>query len=251
MRAGGSRPRVVPLGTVLALCLGAAVLSGCGGGAGGTTGPGAPAAGAGTDRTTPGAGGPTGPTGGDADAACRAQWGGLADDLHGRDTRPDPSDLAARWAPVVAAAEHYRQAARADDCVGAGSPLAQAQDTVSRIEDLSSQLRELDIAHRAAPLTLAASVYLHGRVPRSQHGDRPPSRAQVRRALAVLRAQTAASVLDMQDGWEEAGAVDLADRAAVRRTVADLRFLAGDSAPFQACVAALDVLVRAAAAGAS
>jgi hypothetical protein len=70
----------------------------------------------------------------------------------------------------------------------------------------------------------------------------------VRAALTVLQRQASAAVADMQDGWEEAATVDLDDPAAVRRTLADLRFLAGDSTPFQACRSALTVLEDAGAA---
>jgi hypothetical protein len=235
MRAVGLRPTAVLLGATLAF-----VLAGCGAstapGTGGTDGPVA------TTTATPAAT--------PALSACQAQWSDLAEALAGRDAATDPSDLADRWAPVLATAEHYRASATDDDCVGPIAPLAQAQDTIARIEELSAQLRQFDVAHRAAPLLSDAAAYLRNPLPRPRgtgpHADRPPSKADVRRALAVLEQQTAASFADMKDGWDEANAVDLADDAAVRRTVADLRFLAGDSAPFRACAAALVVLTRAA-----
>ena len=244
MRAEGLRPSAVRLGSALVATV---VLAACGTttapGTGGTDGP---VGATGTSTGTPTGTATSSPT----LSASQRQWSELADALAGRDTATNPSDLAGRWAPVVASAEHYRENATDDDCVGAGSPLAQAQDTVSRIEDLSSQLRPFDIGHRAAPLASVGADYLRAPLPRPRGrgpvADRPPSKAQVGRALTVLEQQTAASVADMQDGWDEANAVDLGDPAAVRRTVADLRFLAGDSAPFQACAAALAVLVRAA-----
>jgi hypothetical protein len=260
MGAGGLRPAVGTLGAALAFGL-AATLAACSTasppGTGGTDGPvgtgtaSAPLA-SGTATGAPASastGATDGADGADATSACRSQWAALAASVAGRDLRADPSDLPARWAPVVATAAHYRLGATPDDCVGPDSPLAQTQDTITRIEEFSSRLRAFDIAHRTEPLAAAGADYLRGRLPRPHAagpGQRPPTKAQVRRALTVLERQTAASVADMQDGWDEAAAVDLSDRTAVRRTVADLRFLARDSAPFRACVAALAVLARAA-----
>ncbi|WP_310962893.1 hypothetical protein [Nocardioides terrisoli] len=174
---------------------------------------------------------------------CRDQWKALGDSLRGRDQQPDPSDLAQRWASALATVDYYTTSATAGDCPG---PLADQRTADDRIQQLSARLRPFDISYQMSDVAPIATDYLLAPTPQhGRHGKhQPPTKSQVRRALATLQTQAAASVSDMHDGWTEASTVDLTDPAAVDKVVSDLSFLAGDSAPFQSCLAALRVLRR-------
>lgn len=181
-----------------------------------------------------------------AAVGCRERWQQVAGSLAGRDQQVNPSDLAERWTSVLATAQYYATSATAGDC---GATLRAAQDTIGRIQDWSAKLRRYDVPSRFGALAPVATDYLLAPLPspRRDHGtvERPPTKAQVRRALTTLQDSATLATTDMQAGWDEADAVDLTDQAAVRRTLADLDFLAGDSTPFQQCAGALAVLERA------
>lgn len=204
-----------------------AVLAGCGD-AGRATAPAHPRAG------TPAA------------VACRARWQQLTNSLAGRDQQVDPSDLADRWTTVLATAQYYATSATAGDC---GSALREQQHTVRALQDWSARLRAYDVPSRFGDLAPVATDYLLAPLPavRHDHGtvQKPPSKRQVQQALTTLQNTATLATTDMRAGWDEADAVDLGDAAAVRRTLKDLAFLAGDSTPYQQCEAALRVLERA------
>ena len=197
---------------------------------------------------------PTGSPSSDAPAGatdCRAQWQQVADGLAGRDQQVDPSDLADRWTAVLATAQYYATSATAADC---GAALADQQDTVREIQAWSAQLRRYDIPYRFGALAPVATDYLLAPAPTNGAGTNgagtkaakvPPTKKQVQAALTTLQNTATLATTDMQAGWDEATAVDLGDPAAVRHTLDDLAFLAGDSAPYQTCAAALAVLEQA------
>lgn len=178
---------------------------------------------------------------------CRTAWKSLGDSLRGHDKRADPSDLATRWTSVIATVDYYVTTATAQDCPDA---LDAQKAANARIEKLSARLRPFDISHRMSSLAPVAIDYLTtaektpGRVHGREHrkAPKPPSKKAVERALRTLQDQVIAAVSDMQDGWSEANTVDLTDPTAVRKAVSDLKFLAGDSAPFQACLKSLRIL---------
>jgi hypothetical protein len=191
------------------------------------------------------AGQPTGPS--QDVLACRAQWKALGDSLKGRDDQTNPSDLAERWNASIATVQYYTTTATAQDCQTA---LNDQNATIARIKTMSAELRPYDIAHRMGALAPAATDYLTNPLPKAHrsHGRliRPPKKAVVQAALTTLQNQATVSMTDMADGWAEANSADLTRPAAVRRVLKDLGFLAGDSGPFQACLAALGVLQHAA-----
>lgn len=189
---------------------------------------------------------PTGPS--QDTLACRAQWQALGGTLKGRDEQTDPSDLAERWNAAIATVQYYATSATATDCQTA---LVDQKAATERINAMSASLRRFDIAYRMGTLAPAATDYLTHRLPKPQHAHgkevRPPKKAAVQTALTTLQNQATASMTDMADGWAEANSVDLTDPAAVRKVLKDLDFLAGDSGPFQDCLAALAVLKHTAA----
>lgn len=170
---------------------------------------------------------------------CRAQWRTLGDRLAGRDQRPFPSDLAARWTSVLAGIDYHATSASAEDC---DQPLSDQRAEVTRVVDFTKSLRVYDVRYRLSVLRRTASAYLTAPKLPARIGKSVPSKKAVRRALATATKTAPAAVADMRDGWTGAETADLTDDTARTRALADLKFLAGDSMPFQQCVAALRVL---------
>ena len=175
---------------------------------------------------------------------CRAQWRSLGAQLAGRDQKPYPSDLADRWNSVLAAVDYYASSAASSDC---DAPLTAQRAAADRISAFTRALRVYDVRYRLAQLQGTATAYVRAPTPRKlpeSGARRLPPRKIVQTALAVATKTAPAAIADMKDGWAEANAVDLSNPAGRAKALGDLKFLAGDSLPYQRCVAALKVLDR-------
>lgn len=191
---------------------------------------------------------------------CRQQWSDLGDTLRGRDAQSTPSALADRWNSVIATIDYYADSATADDC---STTLSGQQTRIAQLEEFSARLHRFDVGYLMSDVAGLATDYLARPLPpprrtvakaghkpatgkRKVTTVKPPSKADVRTALATLQKDADLATADMRAGWEEANSIDLSDPAQQRQTIKDLTFLAGDSAPFQASLAAIRFL-RAAA----
>jgi hypothetical protein len=187
---------------------------------------------------------------------CRQQWSDLGDTLRGRDAQTTPSALADRWNSVIATIDYYADSATAHDC---STTLSGQRTRITQLEEFSARLHRFDVGYLMSDVAGLATDYLARPLPpprrlpakaghKTAKGKqrvttvKPPSKAEVRAALTSLQKDAELSVADMQAGWQEANAIDLSDPAQQRKAVKDLTFLAGDSTPFQASLAAIRLL---------
>lgn len=185
---------------------------------------------------------PAGPTA----AQCRHQWEQL-DRTVNQVKQSNPSDLGQRWTTLGATTQYYASSATAKDC---DNTLTGVKQTISRTQALMARLRQFDMVYRTASIGPRATDYLTNPLPKPKRVKHkrvvPPPKKAVRAALKILHSQARAAATDMQDGWGEASQIDLTDASAVRHLMSDMRFLAGDSTPYQACLRAMKVLQKAA-----
>ena len=179
-----------------------------------------------------------------ADHACRHRWAALADRLNARAGQTYASAQADRWDSLTAGALYYASTATAADC---GEPLAREHQRVATLEAYTSRLAGYDMPRQVGRLSPAVRRYLASPLPRPVHETagsghrrhtrtvRPPSKRQVRVALRRLRAAAPREMHDLAPAWRQAAAVDIGDPAQVRRALAGLRLLAGDSSAYAEC----------------
>lgn len=205
---------------------------------------------AGCADASPAASSHTGPT--DAAArACRHQWVQLEEQLTARAGRRDLSAQPERWNALAAGALYYATRATAADC---RDRLDQEHARIDAVAGYATKLAPYDMPRRLREISPAVQRYLSEPLPRphhvgGKHGTqhhahvvRPPSKKPVRHALTRLRAAAPRAMHDLEPAWRQAGAVDLGDRAQVRKALAGLSLLAGDSAAFAQCRQALGVM---------
>ncbi len=173
-----------------------------------------------------------------AAVACRSQWKGLGEDVDGRESGTTPSALASRWNNLSASVDHYATAASAEDC---GQTLDQQRESIVALTAFAPKLEPYDMQLRLEQVQADARRYASG----PQPAPRAPTPAAVGRALKTLAEQAPAATEQQGPGWEQAAVVDLADAAAVRKTIKDLAFLSSESEAYRACTPALLVITRA------
>jgi hypothetical protein len=213
--------------SVLALVLG---LAGCGGGSDGTDGPSAKA------------------------VSCRKEWTALQVIVDDRNTRTNPSALAARWNSIAATLDYYGAAATAKDC---GSALSDQRKAMDALSAFGSRLAAYDMELRLERVQADAEAYAGGqRTPspapspsaapkkgtKAKKPPAPPKPAAVAVALKTLAQQAPVATQQQGPGWQQADVTELSDAAAVTKAVADLAFLSSESQAYRACTAALTVI---------
>lgn len=176
--------------------------------------------------------------------ACRHRWAALADQLNARAGQTDASAQADRWNALSAGALYYASNATATDC---GQPLTREHQRVAALEAYTSRLAGYDMPRQVRLLSPAVRHYLAAPLPKPARATagpghhrhtrplRPPSKWQVRVALRRLHAAAPREMTDLAPAWRQAAAVDIGDPAQVRRAVAGLRLLAGDSSAYAEC----------------
>ncbi len=196
-----------------------------------------------------------------AAVACRSQWKGLGEDVDGHESGTNPSALASRWNNIAASVDHYATAASAEDC---GQTLDQERTSIVALTAFAPRLEPYDMELRLEQVQADARRYASGPQPsapapspdknpdrlggtndKPQPGLRAPTPAAVGQALKTLAEQAPAATEQQGPGWEQAEVVDLADAAAVRKTIKDLAFLSSESEAYRACTPALLVITRA------
>ncbi len=173
-----------------------------------------------------------------AAAQCRSQWQRLRASYDGRGVATLPSDLAARWQTLAAAASFQENTTASSCSVALGAMRA----TADQIDALTTRLRPYDLSWALTDRSPAVTEALGA----SSRGT-PKLRRRMRSALAALERAAPAAAADMNAGWQTANTVDLDEPAQVHTLMSDMDFLARDSAPYgtgRAALARVDKLVR-------
>lgn len=173
-----------------------------------------------------------------AAVACRSQWRALGEDVDGREAGTNPSALASRWNNIAASVDHYATAGSAEDC---GQTLEQQRRAIAALTAFAPKLAPYDVELRLRRVKEDAQRYASGPRP----APRAPTPTAVGQALKTVAQQAQAATEQQGPGWEQAKVVDLADAAAVTKTIKDLAFLSNESKAYRACSAALLVITRA------
>jgi hypothetical protein len=188
---------------------------------------------------------------------CRKQWSTLDGEIADKDERTNPSALPERWGSISAAVEHYQAAAEESDC---GKTLDGEKATVAALTALSSKLAPFDMELRLLQVRDEAARYAKGPRPpapkassgkkgkQQKRAPRPPKPAEVAAALKTLTRQAPLATEQQGPGWQQARAVELTDKSAVKKTVKDLAFLSRESKAYRASSNALGTIRQALAA---
>jgi hypothetical protein len=184
-----------------------------------------------------------------ATLSCREKWTDLAADVEGRNSRTNPSALASRWTTIAATVDYYATTARASDC---GKTLEDQQQAMGDLSAFGTKLAPYDMELRLEKVQAAAEEYAAGPKPptpepsRKKKGKKkqkrvpaPPAPATIARTLKTLTAQAPVATQQQGPGWQQAAVADLADTAAVTKTLKDLAFLSSESPAYRACRSAL------------
>lgn len=186
---------------------------------------------------------PPGPSA--ADAQCRSQWSDLARSIAGRTPAVQastvPSMLTDRWNSVAAGVQYYVTSATAKDC---GDTLSNQRLHIDALIDFDNGLQAFDMEYQRDQLAGPAHAYLDSPLPHPRKGKAVPKKA-VEQALAALNADAASAAADTAPAWAEANSVDLADVAAVDKTLSDLTLLGDHSAAYRHCQAAVATIRKA------
>jgi hypothetical protein len=187
--------------------------------------------------------------------ACRATWKELGAQTSGRDSRTNPSALAPRWNNIAATVDYYATSASAGDC---GTRLDEQKASMQALASFTTRLAPYDMELRLEQVQSDAQRYASGPQPaapeesgpaKKRDRPKPASRtagpAEVGLALKTLQQQAPVATRQQGPGWQQARVADLADTAAVTKTVKDLAFLSGESPAYRACSAALILIGRA------
>jgi hypothetical protein len=176
--------------------------------------------------------------------ACRHQWKALEDEVGDRASRREPSALAPRWNSVAATTSYYANGAQAADCDTALNAQQKAMDDLTAF---GARLRPYDMELRLRLVKPGAEQYAArprpkpGPAPREKNKREQAARAakpsDIGAALMTFTKQAPRATRQQGAGWEQARVVDLADNAAVARTIKDLRFLSSESSAYRACKA--------------
>ena len=172
----------------------------------------------------------------------RVTWSALEKDLAGRETGAGPSQLPDRWAAIIAGVRYHALSGDADDC---GAPLTAQRAAISSLNDFEATVQGYDMELARGQLDGAARLWLSSSVPSAAElgSTGPPvSHERVRKAQRTLQNLAAQADSDLSDGWAEAETVDLTDKRAVAKVVADLDFLASQSSAYQRCATGVMVL---------
>ncbi|MDQ6686201.1 MAG: hypothetical protein M3Z50_01080 [Actinomycetota bacterium] len=174
--------------------------------------------------------------------ACRLKWAELGASLAGRDQAGYDSALAERWNSVLATIAYQAASATGRSCATA---LSAQRTAITQLETFGTRLRPFDMPYQLSTVSASVRKFLTASPPAASGTAKPPSKKQVRQALATLKTYAGASATDLQPGWQQANRVDLTVPAATHKAVKDLAFLASDSKPTRQCTAALAVLHKA------
>ncbi len=188
---------------------------------------------------------------------CREEWNDLGGQIADKDERTNPSALAPRWGSISAAVEHYRNAAEESDC---GETLDSEKAAIAALTSFSGKLARFDMELRLAQVRDEAARYAKSPRPpapkastgkkgkKQKRPPRPPKPSEVAAALKTLTRQAPLATEQQGPGWQQAQAIDLSDKKAVKKAVKDLDFLSEESKAYRASSSALATIRKALAA---
>lgn len=181
--------------------------------------------------------------------SCREEWRDVEADIEARDSLTNPSALAARWNTIAATADYYATSANPTDC---GTTLEAQEKAMDDLTGFGTKLAPYDMELRLDLVQEDAEEYATGPTPpapepslrkkgkkKQKRTPAPPTPAAVAQALKTLTAQAPVATQEQGPGWQQAAVADLADTAAVAKTVKDLAFLSSESPAYRACSLAL------------
>ena len=179
--------------------------------------------------------------------ACREKWKALEEKVGDRASRTEPSALAPRWNSIDATISYYANGAKASDC---DTAYAAQQKAMVDLIAFGAKLRPYDMELRLKLVKPGAEQYAAG--PRPKPSPAPKNKKQKQKptpkapkpsdigaALKTLTKQAPIATEQQGAGWQQARVVDLADKAAVAKTVKDLKFLSTESSAYKASKTAL------------
>lgn len=189
--------------------------------------------------------------------SCREQWGDLEAEVDGRNSMTNPSALAPRWTTIAATVDYYATSARASDC---GESLEAQERAMDDLSAFGTELAPYDMELRLDLVQEDAEEYAASPTPpapepspkkkkkgknKQKRTPAPPTPAAVARALKTLTAQAPVATQEQGPGWQQAAVAELADTAAVAKTIKDLAFLSSESPAYRACSLALTQIDKA------
>jgi hypothetical protein len=179
--------------------------------------------------------------------ACREKWKALEDKVGDRASRTEPSSLATRWNSIAATISYYSTAATAKDC---DTALGAQQKAMDALTAFGAKLRPYDMELRLKLVKPGAEQYAaRPRPPKpsptpkskkqKQKKQKPapqaPKPSDIGAALKTFTKEAPLATRQQGPGWQQARVVDLANKAAVAKTVKDLAFLSTESSAYRAC----------------
>jgi hypothetical protein len=183
-----------------------------------------------------------------ATVVCREKWKALEDKIGERDSATQPSALAQRWNSIAATVGYYARSATKTDCDRA---LENQGKAMVALAAFSARLKRYDMEARLEQLKAAGQEYATSPRPpapkptptkkgkKKKPAPRAPRPRDIAAALKTCARQAPLATQQQDAGWQQAQVVDLADRAAMAKTVKDLSFLSTQSPAYRACTAAL------------
>ncbi len=186
--------------------------------------------------------------------SCREEWRDLETDIDERVSKTNPSALAARWNTIAATLTYYATSASASDC---GETLKAQEKAMEDLSTFGTKLAPYDMELRHEEVSSEAEAYAAGPAPpapspsprkkgtKPKRTPAPPTPAEIAAAMKTLTAQAPMATQQQLPGWQQAAVADLADTAAVAKTVKDLIFLSSESPAYRACMVSLAQIEKA------
>ncbi len=173
--------------------------------------------------------------------ACRDKWKDLESKVGGRDTKTNPSDLAARWNSIAATVDYYASSASGNGC---GSAIEEQSKAMDDLAKFSAQLAPYDMELRLDEVKADAEAYAAAPRPpapspspakkgkkkaKKAAANPAPKPADIAAALKALTTQAPLATQQQGPAWQQARVAELSDDAAVAKAVKDLAFLSSES----------------------
>lgn len=173
-----------------------------------------------------------------ATTACRGQWKDLEAQVGAKADATTPSTLPERWNSIEATVEYYAVSAEAKDC---DTTLAAQKRSLTALTAFSKRLTPYDMELRLSGLEDDAAAYARMKqapvakpARKGRKAVRGPKPARVRADLRTLTKQAPLATKQQGPAWTQASAVDLEDKASVKKALKDLAFLSDESAAYRA-----------------
>lgn len=184
--------------------------------------------------------------------ACRKEWKALEQEVGGRNSKANPSALAARWNSIAATIDYY---ATARSTKGCDQALGGQEKAMDALDSFATKLAPYDMELRLDQVRTDAQAYASAPAPSSSPPSgatkkgkkqpappRPPKPTDVANALKLLTQQAPLATQQQKPGWQQSDVTELGDAAAVSKAVSDLAFLSSESQAYRSCIAAMALI---------